>query len=191
MVEASVAGAAAGLIATGKLDPAAHCLRAKQVHVTNASGTGSVALVDAVLLENDMSGSLLPFAPENIATMVLAIAEPAAIGMSPIGGYLLPCRHRDDFGVFIEAGKPAVTQVRAPISAGLYGDVCVQAYRKLALGEDVQLTGPGIMAFDGDRMFKLAAGDKVTLSVRRDGPRIIEPVPIMNAAVAAGVMSSH
>ncbi|MEX0940937.1 MAG: NAD(+)/NADH kinase [Pseudomonadales bacterium] len=190
MVEASVAGAAAGLIASGKLDPRQHCQRAKQVHVSALPQAHSSALVDAVLLKNDMLGSLLPFAAGNIASMVLAIAEPAAIGMSPIGGYLLPCRHSDDFGVLVVTGRPAVARLRVPISAGLYGDVCVREYRKLALGESVNLAGPGIMAFDGDRLFKVDESDQVTVIVQRDGPRIIEPATVMSAAVSAGCLLS-
>lgn len=185
MVEASVAGAAAGLVAAGKIDRSS-LLRTKQVHVTAGADTAS-ALVDAVVLRDDMLGSLLPFAPENLVLLVLARAEPASIGMSPIGGYLEPSYHEDDFGVLIETGLPAAHTVNAPVSAGLYGDVPVRTIRRLPLDEPVTLDVRGIVAFDGDR--ELIAEGSLEVVVRRDGPYLIDPRAVMSNAVRMGLLS--
>ncbi len=186
MVEASVAGAAAGLVASGALDAEACCIRTKRVHIT-AGGETRLALVDAVLLENDILGSFMPFEPENIAALVLARAEPASIGMSPIGGYLQPVRHEDDCGLLLLMGEPAQERVRAPISAGLYGEIPIRSIRRLQLDETVHVEGSGIVAFDGDREMRAPNGFDAV--VRRDGPWIIEPAHLMHIAVRDGVIS--
>ncbi|MDP4599022.1 MAG: NAD(+)/NADH kinase [Pseudomonadales bacterium] len=193
LMEASVAGAAAGIICSQQLDPQVHCYRCKQLHIVvnngDQPGQRDMALIDAVLLHNDMLGSLLPFAAENIAEVFLTRAEPASVGMSPIGGYLLPCHARDPFGVSVSCGQPAIARVRAPISPGLYGEIAVSSYRKIDLDTPWQIQGPGILAFDGDRSILLGAADRAELTLRNDGPWIIEPAPVMAAAAAAGLFS--
>lgn len=188
MAEASVAGAAAGLAATGRLDAKQCCLRTKQIHVLH-NGVHHAALVDAVLLKRDLLGNLMPFDPDNIAALVLARAEPASIGMSPVGGYVRPCHHDDDFGVAVTVGTPARYRPRVPISAGLYGDIDIREIAVVELGTTIAMKGPGILAFDGDRTLRLAADDRLDISIRRDGPWIIEPAAAMEAAVAAGLLA--
>ena len=194
-VEASIAGAAAGLIASGKMKAESNCLRCKQIHITSSTNTTDLALIDAVLLKNDHIGSLLPFQAENIASILLTRAEPASVGVSPIGGYLLPSHHRDDFGVHVncnlagEAGSEDRT-ITVPISPGLYNEIHVSQISKARLGEIISVSGPGILAFDGDRSIELKEGQEITLQVRRDGPWIIESQQIMNEAARLGLFET-
>ena len=85
-LEATVAGMAAGLVAAGKI-PRDYCRRCKRIQIRKKNES-DIALIDAVLLRNDFMGSLLPFKPEDLSTIVLTRAEPASIGISPIGGFL-------------------------------------------------------------------------------------------------------
>lgn len=194
LLEASIAGIAAGIIASGRLKYEDHCYRAKQVHVTvNRQATNEtfedLALIDAVLLKGDAMGSLLPFTSENLQSIFLTRAEPASVGISPIGGYLMPSSARDDFGVSINCGEPAETAVRVPISPGLYDTVSINSIEKMSLGAASICRGPGILAFDGDRTIPLEPKDEATITVRRDGPWIIEPNTILSAAAEAGILT--
>lgn len=189
MVEASVAGAAAGLIASGRVSLSDACIRCKRVHVETESAS-DFALVDVVLLKDDSLGSLLPFEPDKIRSLVLAIANPASIGMSPIGGYLLPCAQEDDGGVSVVTGEPAIAQLRVPVSAGLYGDVRIRSIERITLNQTVILEGPGVLAFDGDRAIAVGSGEKTRVTIRRDGPWLIEPNRVLANAVKTGVLAS-
>lgn len=182
-LEASVAGMAAGLVATGKVS-AESCLRCKRIHIQKDDDT-DIALIDAVLLRNDFIGSLLPFNAEDLSTIVLSRAEPAAIGISPIGGFITPVGHVDDGGVMVECNDAAHRRINVPISPGLHREVGIESTRKLTLEEVVQFNGPGILAFDGDRTLKLAEGESATALIRRDGPRIIEAERVMTQAAAS------
>ncbi len=186
-VEASIAGAAAGLIASGKMNHEDHCRRCKQIHI-DWNGIIDTALIDAVLLGNDLLGSLLPFEAHNIISLLLARAEPASIGMSPIGGFLLPCYGTDDFAVFAQCGDEG-RAITVPISPGLYNDINVSKIEKVALETPVTVKGPGILAFDGDRSLELAAGETANLEVRRDGPWIINAAALMGSAASSGIFA--
>jgi hypothetical protein len=187
-VEASIAGAAAGLIASGKMSHEDHCRRCKQIHI-NWKGVSETALIDAVLLSNDTLGSLLPFEAGKIVSLLLTRAEPASVGISPIGCFLLPCNSTDDFAVFAQCGNEG-RRITFPISPGLYNSINVIEVEKVALGKPVTMTGPGILAFDGDRTIERAEGEAANLEVIRDGPWVIDTVELMNSAAHLGILVS-
>jgi hypothetical protein len=183
MVEASIAGAAAGLICSGKVPVENNCYRCKQIHITSTDGQSDIALVDAILLKNDQIGSFLPFSAANITNIFLARSEAASVGISPIGGFLMPCGAEDNFGVKLRCSESAELQLEVPISPGLYDKIGIESYDKVELEDVNSIEGPGILAFDGDREIQLTAGQSALVSIRADGPWIIEPKRIMAAAV--------
>ena len=188
MVEATIAGAAAGLVAAGWVARAEAARRVKVVRVEIEGEDDDLALVDGVHLVDDHLGSLLPFDPRSMRRLVVSRALPHAVGMSPVGGLLHPCDADEDAGVLVECtasdgeGRPLL----APISPGLYRRVHVRGSEKLALGERVEIEGPGLLAFDGDRERALAAGQKAWLRVERDGPFVVDPTRALSAGAAAG-----
>lgn len=189
MLEATVAGAAAGLVAAGAVPLELAGARAKVVHVEVEGEDDDLALIDAVHLVNDSTGNLLPFDPALIRTLVLSRALPWSVGMSPIGGLLHPATDQDDFGVRVHATSPDGDgrPLLAPISPGLYRKVYVTDSGPLELGERVEVVGPGILAFDGDRERKLAQGQRAWLRVERDGPFVLDARRILLEAAARGV----
>jgi hypothetical protein len=186
LVEPTLAGAAAGLVAAGRLPLAEVAERAKVVRVRYADGAASLALVDAGLLVDDHVGSLLALDPAKLRTLVLARAEPAAVGLSPLGGLQGPCGRGDDFGVEVLCGAGG-RALLAPISPGIYRTALVVSTRRLALGETVEVKGPGVLAFDGDRERLLAPGERAELSVRRDGPWVIDVPRALALAAQRGL----
>ena len=99
LVEPTIAGMVAGLNARGVLDDANVGLKqaAKVLHIETPRGH-DIGLIDAVLLADDKVGNLLPFDAQRLRRMVLTRAEPNAIGMSPIGGFIDPVYAADDAG---------------------------------------------------------------------------------------------
>jgi len=190
MIEAGIAGAAAGLVASGRVSAVEVAPRAKVVRVEIPGEKDDLALVDAVLLVDDSVGNLMPYDAERIRTAVLARAEPAAVGISPLGGLLLPSGVDDDFGVAVTcAGGPdsGGRSILVPISPGLYRSVHVTGTKRLDLGESMTVEGPGVLAFDGDRERALAPGQTARLSVVRDGPRVIDVAKTLQLAAERGL----
>ncbi len=189
MLEATVAGAAAGLVAAGAVARDDAARRAKVVRIEIEDEADDLALIDAVQMVDDSTGNLLPFNPELMRTLVLSRALPDAVGMSPVGGLLDPCSAQDDFGLLVQCAAPGKGRRRllAPISPGLYRQVEISEHRRLALGERVRLEGPGLIACDGDRERALRPGGGATLRVERDGPFVVEA----RRALAAGAARGH
>ncbi len=188
-VESTLAGAAAGLVASGRVALVEVARRAKLVRARYADGAESLAVIDAVLVVGDHVGSLMPFDPARIRSVVLARAEPGSVGMSPIGGLLVPSGRDDDFGVAVRcvghgAGGRALL---VPISPGLYRTAHVAEAKRIELGEAVVIEGPGIVEFDGDRERALAAGEKAELRVERDGPYVIDVMRTLSLAAQRGL----
>lgn len=175
-IEATVAGAAAGLVACGAVALDEVATPAKLIEAEFADGRADLALVDAALLEGDHPGSLLHFDPAQLRHLVLTRAEPAAVGMSPIGGLLHPTGAGDERGVEVRCTAPqgGGRVLLVPVSPGIYRQAHVAHARELPLGETVVMRGPGVVAFDGDRQRRLAAGEPLRLRVVRDGPRVVD-----------------
>ena len=70
--------------------------------------------------------------------------------MTAIGGLVAPLGDAADQGLLLTLGS-GNEAVRAPIAPGLYANVRVAASRTIEFGEEVTVTGPGVLAFDGER----------------------------------------
>jgi hypothetical protein len=182
MVEATMAGAAAGLVASGHVPLEAVARPAKVVRVAIDGEPEDLALIDVVHLVDDALGNRMPYAPAKIRHVVVSRAEPCAVGVSPIAGLLHPVSADDDEGVVVacaDQGDPLLV----PISPGLYTELRIAGSRVLPLGEEVVIEGPGLLAFDGDRERALAIGQKARVWVERSGPRVIDvPATLREAA---------
>ena len=190
LAEPTVAGMVAGLNACGHLqNAAANGLkqRAKVLHVQTPYAE-DLGLIDAVLLRRDHVGNLLPFDAGRIGQILLTRAEPNSIGMSPIGGFLHPVYAEDDHGLLLEM-DPTGQPVLAPLSPGLFREVTVARFALTAFDVPVTFDGPGVIALDGDRDLKLREGDTATVTMRRDGPWVIDVEATMRWAVAQGIMA--
>ena len=174
-IEATLGGLAAGMVASGRLALADVAVPAKVIHVEIDGGPDDLALVDVVLVAGDFVGSRAVWHIEDVVAAVFAIADPASIGLSAIGAASVPTTRDDDGGVFVRTG-PGGTTVRAPIAPGTFADIHLEAAEALTPGETVVFSGPGVLAFDGERDHVLGHGDQVRLTIERNGPLVIDPV---------------
>jgi hypothetical protein len=190
LIEPTLGGMVAGLNALGKTAnmPEGLRARAKVLHLQTPAQT-DIGLIDVVLLRNDHVGNMLPFDADRLDSMLLTRAEPNSVGMSPIGGFIAPVYAEDDCGLWVEMGGQG-QQVRAPLSPGHFRDVFVRQTQRTAFDETHTFCGPGVIALDGDREHSLQVGEQASVTLRRDGPRILDVEGIMRWAVGAGMMST-
>lgn len=188
-VDATSAGLAAGLIATGTVPLATVSRQAKRI-IVEGTGVGAsstalndTALVDVALINTAFIGARAVKDAASINAVVACIAEPASTGLSSIAGQILPTDRSEDGGVFLKLAAEG-TPVRVPISPGAFSTVNISDARRLDHGETVSLRGPGVLAFDGERHLRLETGQGVTLRVERDGPHIINVSRALHCAVA-------
>ena len=189
-VEPTVAGVAAGLIATGAVDLDAHSARAKVVAVEVRGDSTDLALIDAVAVDDPYVGSLELFDPETMMASVCTRADPAAIGFSGLAGTVLPCAPDEERGVVLEFTPPSQNPprlVRAPLAPGWFATVGLARCDYLALDAPVEVAGPCLLAFDGERSRRLHPGQTAALRVVRRGPRVIDVGAVVHSGVRAGV----
>jgi len=177
LIEPTIAGMAAGLVAAAKISKEEAAQRAKVINVAIEGEIVDLALIDALFLQGDRIGNLGPFEPEYMKTMLLARAEPDAVGMSPLGGLLCPASAADDFGVRVDFCQHSEggQLLRAPVSPGLFRTAHIRDVGKIPLDTTINIEGPGILAFDGDREINLADGQQAQLTISRTGPWVIDP----------------
>jgi len=188
MVEATVAGSAAGLVATGQVPREAVARQVKAVHVEIEGERDDLALVDAVLAADRFVGSRAIWGGERLREAVLTRAEPSAVGITSIGGLLEPLTPDEDEALHLKLGPgEGGVSVLAPIAPGLYEPIAVRMHERLALGETISLKGPGVLAFDGERERVLKPGQAATLRVARDGPWVVDVHAALEYAACAGL----
>jgi predicted polyphosphate/ATP-dependent NAD kinase len=186
MWEATVAGTAAGLVATGRAPPDEVTRRAKALHVT-AGSTHEIALVDVCVSTVTHVGSKALWQPATLHELYCAFAEPHAIGLSSIAGLLRPSARTDPDGVVVRLAPPeaAPQTVLAPIAPGVVTAVGVREAGPLVAGRP-QAVGleRGTVAVDGEREIEFGPATPVAVSLALDGPRVLDVRAVL--ATAAG-----
>lgn len=189
-VEPTLGGLAAGLVAAGVVTLEEVSRPAKVIHVDFGGGDTDLALVDVVLVDGDFIGSRAVWHVEDLREAVFAIAEPASVGLSAIGAALRPTPRDAAGGVHLRIG-PGELAVRVPIAPGTYETVEIADQQAVAEGEAITLSGPGVLAFDGERDHVLGRKETAVLTIRRDGPRVIDPVAAVELATAREHFHHH
>jgi predicted polyphosphate/ATP-dependent NAD kinase len=189
LMEATVAGAAAALIASKAVPLEAVAEQQKVIRVAIEGERDDLALIDAVLVAERFVGARALLTPENLRSALLTIAEPAAVGITAIGGLISPLGSRADFGMHLEfAGEegPDARIVNAPIAPGYYRPVRVTGHGTITFQQSLRCVGPGVLAFDGERERVLKPGQQATLMVERTGPRVVDAATTLRLAAERG-----
>ncbi len=183
--EATIAGLAAGLVASGAVALDAVASPAKVIHVAVDGDEADLALVDVVLADGHFVGAGALWRAGDIRAAVFAVTDRAAVGLSAIGAAVRPTSRAEDAGVYVRAGSGAAS-VRVPVAPGTFASVGLAEHRRLALGEAATFAGPGVLAFDGERDHVLGPGESAVVSIHRDGPLVVDPAAVVRLAGGGG-----
>jgi predicted polyphosphate/ATP-dependent NAD kinase len=188
-VEGTLAGIAAGSVATGAVSREDSCRRSKRIEIYVNGELRDDALVDAAVSNQMFVGARAVWDTSTLHAMLLTRAEPASIGLSSIGSKLAPISIDEECGLYIRlAGDPGenATTVRAPIAPGVVSDVVIRDWRKITPGEKIEISlHPGTIALDGEREVELLPGQKVYATLNTDGPWVVDVAKVM-ALLAGG-----
>jgi hypothetical protein len=194
MVEGTLAGLAAGLIATGvarnKSGFPRVIRRAPRLEVLIDGIAVDSALIDVVSSSQSWIGARALWEPSHLREIVLSRISASVIGIASLGGALFPHSCDSCAGTWIAVGKPATSlrTVTIPIAPGLLRDVPIADAGLLEHGAAVNLQGgPCTLALDGEREIEIPNPD-AQISVRLDprGPRVIDVDAALAAGAAAG-----
>ena len=193
MVEGTLAGLAAGVIATQKIPLSKSCRRAPVLELRNeANELVDTALVDIAVVDANDIGARAVWDPRSIKELFLTRAHPAEIGLSSIGGWLDPVEPHTEEGLYIALNEHGETTVTAPIAPGLLCTVNVQSHKRFTAGAPLPITHtPCAIALDGEREIVLRKGERMTVTYNCHGPLVGNLSATLVEAANVGLMRNN
>jgi hypothetical protein len=145
-------------------------------------------LIDAVLVSDRFVGSRALLDANSLRSALLTVADPAAVGITAIGGLIEPLSRTADGGMHLEFGNSETqgVEVLAPIAPGYYQRVRVFQHRAIPFSQTLSCKGPGVLAFDGERERVLKPGQTAKLTITRSGPKVVDVPTTMKLAAERG-----
>jgi hypothetical protein len=186
--EATIAGLAAGLVATGAVPADGVVTRAKLLEV-RAGDRAETALIDVAVSTQRHVGTRAVWDPATLTQLFCAFAEPDVIGLSSILGQLSPVARHEPHGVTARLAPQAPAQVLAPIAPGLVMPVGVAEIERMRPGSVHPVDArAGVIAVDGEREITFEPGERPTVRLRTDGPRCVDVSAVLAASARLGLL---
>ncbi len=195
MVEGTLAGLVAGLVAQGKLDVSEVSVPSKIMNVYVDGELRDIALVDVALSKERFVATRAIWDIDTIFEVFLTRAEPASIGLSSIGARLESVSLADDGGLHYsiadsDSKASANSTVLAPIAPGIVPHIAISSWRRMAEGERIAVEKRDCtVALDGERAFSVNRSQRLELEVRRDGPPVIDVSLALKTAASRGLFN--
>lgn len=156
--------------------------RSKVCHIQLPSGHEELALIDVALTRQNYTGAMAIWDPRDVRELVLAVADPVRPGLSNVGGYREPISFSEDAALHLILGE-GEAKTSAVLAPGLMADFFVTHCERIALDVPVVLScgeEGGSLTLDGERTVVLHKEQYATVSVRRDGPLVLNPERILS-----------
>jgi predicted polyphosphate/ATP-dependent NAD kinase len=194
MVEGTVAGIAAGLVACGLANEAVHKVPRLDIFCVDSRQAGhsdvpdDIALVDAAIYDEQFIASRAIWDASKIKAVISTSAKAGTIGLSSIGAHILGENGSSERGLYLRL-EPGGQEVLAPIAPGLIRRVSLAEYRLLSPSEEVILVRrePCVLALDGEREIELKADAAVRVRFNLNGPNVINARRAIEVAAKAGI----
>lgn len=186
MLEGTVAGMAAGLVASGAVALEDVAVRRKRLDVFARDDVHDMALIDLAVSHDSFVGARALWDASQLRAVVLTCAIPGSIGLSALGAAVQPIGVEEPRGLYLELG-PGGKTAWVPLAPGLVKHIPVRSHRVIELGESVELeVGQGTIALDGEREFETRVG-QVTVRLSQDGPWVVSVSRALEVATRKGM----
>ncbi len=189
--EATTAGLATALVATGQVPPGEVTRRNKVLRVEVNSKKRDLALVDVCVSTKLWTGCKAIWGVEGLDQLFVTFAEADAIGLSAVAGLLRPLSRQAGHGLRLDLAPPetASVTVTVPVAPGLIVPVGVAAVHEIQPGDRQTVrVKRGVIALDGEREIEFADSD-ITVWLDEKGPRTIQVEQVMACAAQTGLLA--
>jgi predicted polyphosphate/ATP-dependent NAD kinase len=190
MIEGTVAGLAAGIVAGGRLPLEETTTVQRRLEIYKDGVMIDLALVDVVVSIEAFIASRAIWDMSSVRELVLTRASPSNIGLSSIGGGLYCRQFNQHHGVYLRLSEEkGLVELTAPIAPGLVETMHIAEYQVLNIGDEIPVHhAPSILALDGEREVTVRAEEQVTIKLTESGPRLIDLHRTMQRAAQEGLM---
>ena len=187
MMEGTVAGIAAGVVASGSVDLEQVTRRSTALEVSIDGTARDSALVDVAVSTHRFIGARALWDIDTISELFLARTDAGAIGLSAIGSRLRPSDGSERSAVHVALGAGG-GKVDAPIAPGLVTTVPVSSWKLMDVGEPVEIgLRPCTVALDGERALSVGAERSAHVTLRDNGPLVVDVERSIREATRLGV----
>jgi hypothetical protein len=194
MIEGTLAGLAAGFIATGTARNQPNATRVirrlPRLDVQIDGAAADTALVDVVVSNRSWIGARALWEPSHVREIVLSRITASAVGFASIGGALFPDECEACSGAWVRVGETTSNAERVviPIAPGLMREVPIAEARLIRPGEAIELSrGPGTIALDGEREIEIHdANTRIAICLEPRGPRVVDVEAALTQAASTG-----
>jgi predicted polyphosphate/ATP-dependent NAD kinase len=187
--EATVAGIAAALCATGKIDHQRICRRNKRLNV-RVGNRCEIALVDVAISRSPYVASRALWDPDDLSEIFVTFAEPDAVGLSSIAGLVRPTGRDVPEGCHVRLDAQSPEQwLCAPIGPGLICTVPVREVAAYPPGVITQIElKRGTVALDGEREIEFGPDEFPLVWLDLDGPLTVDVRRTLDLATGEGLL---
>ena len=189
MVEGTLAGLAAGLLA-GKMVPLEEAaIPSTKLEVLIDGRPVDIALVDAVVYDDPFIGSRAIWDMDKVRQLFLNRAQPDSIGLSAIGGQIHPIRPEEPLALGLTLGQQG-RRVTAPVAPGMIKTVNIAALDLMEPGVEMPVRArPAVLALDGEREVEISEGQTATVRLSLKGPPIVDVTRTMTSAMNRKILA--
>lgn len=186
MREATSAGIAAALVATGRVSEEVGLRTNKRLRIVGTH-LNEFALVDVCVSRQPDVGARAVWRSEDLVDLFTSFGEPGAIGLSSIAALANPVSRDDPYGTHVRFG--AGSTLLAPILPGAMQRVSVASVRRMAPYESVPIvSAAGTLAIDGEREFEIDGDDSLRVELDLTGPRTVAVARTLEHAAKNGLL---
>ena len=192
MVEGTIAGMAAGLVAGGRVPLEDSTFRSTKIEVLVDGEEADLALVDVVVYDDVFTGAKAIWDMGKVSQIFLNRASADSIGLSAIGGQIHCIGPEEPKALYLELGEKGKGHlVVAAVAPGVIERLFVGYQRVIETGEEIEVSSaPCVLGLDGERDFEVEEGKRTTMRVVEAGPRVVDVGATMRAAMRNGVLAS-
>jgi len=191
MIEGTLAGLAAGLVAARRIPLKDATYRSTCLEVILNGKVVDTALVDAAVYDDLFVGSRAIWDMGKVRQVFLNRAQPDSIGISSIGGLLHPIAAQAPEGLYLELGR-SCQDVVCPVAPGMIQKVSVKKKMIMAPRKQVKIKfAPSVLALDGERELEIEKHQVVAVRLALKGPVVVDVAKTMAAAVHKKIFSDR
>lgn len=186
--EATQVGLAAGLLASGRIDPGIGLRRHKRLRV-RGDGVDEIALVDVALSRQAATGAGAVWRGDDVSELYVCFGEPGTIGLASLAGLSHPVPRDAPWGLHLRLGSGR--ELHAPLLPGALQPVRIAAVHRMLPGVPLALAArAGTVAIDGERQIEIEPGRPLSVALELDGPWTVDVDAVLAAAARAGLLFS-
>ncbi|KAF5077728.1 ATP-NAD kinase [anaerobic digester metagenome] len=186
MIEGTVAGLAAGVVAMGVANGSDVFEQKKRLEIFVDGKFTDIALIDLVVMEDTHIASRAIWTVDEIKQIFVTQCAPYSIGISAIAGQYMIINAEDSMGMMLTLGKQG-DRLRAAIAPGIISTVEVSKIKTLSIGEKVYLTSlPCMIAVDGERNLRIPEGREAYVQLSSNGPVVVNVEAVLEKAADSG-----